>query len=70
MVRYANKDEMFSIRFLLDRGYVVTGNGYQYSIVDGWFTANRIDAVSPEESLGPQAQAAHEVRNERAGLPR
>lgn len=43
MARLATDEEMVSIRTLLSRGFVVTGHGYRYSIVDGWLTIDRAD---------------------------
>ncbi len=43
MVRLATDDEMVSIRILLSRGFVVTGHGYRYSLVNDWLTVEPVD---------------------------
>lgn len=43
MARAATDEEMISIRFLVARGFVVTGRGYRYSVIDDWLNIDPID---------------------------
>jgi hypothetical protein len=47
MARVATDEEMVSIRFLVSRGFIVIGQGYRYSIVDGWLSIDQYMPLCP-----------------------
>jgi hypothetical protein len=44
-MRVASDEEMVSIRILTSKGFVVTGHGYQYRVVDGCLKIDRVDGA-------------------------
>ena len=41
--KLADKETLAMIRYVVARGFVVTGHGYRYSIVNGWFNIEKCD---------------------------